>query len=294
MSDYTPKSKRKPGARGGHRTRRGTEMAASIAEAPLVSKPREAPASARNPRPIKPRECPVCAAPYMALFDVLNATPERSVDLYVCLACQSFSSPLTAENSSASQVEWHKRIFDRNLGFADALFDCVEHQFGKPHGVLDIGCGAGALIKAAENRSIRGVGYDLDEESCAFGRETHGLDLRGETWSPSMDVGEIDLITCIMVLEHIHFPRPLMNALLTEAEARSCPLFISVPFVEKVWWPHLLNDTTADGNPFQQPHVNVTHFSRSGMRTAFEQMGARHFIEPADRIPWPGLFILPT
>jgi len=251
------------------------------------------PDKARNRKPSKPDECPVCRSPYLSLFDVQQTPRGADVDVFFCMECESLSSPFSKPNPVQSSLDWHRSVYERNSRFSNAFLDIVVQKFGRPRGILDIGSGIGTLLKAAAERSISGVGYDLDTVSCQYGRAEFGLDLRGEEWSHGSGVGDVELIACIMVLEHIHYPRALMNGLMKEAIAKRCPIFVSVPFVEKTWWPHLLSDNRSEGHPFHYPHVHVTHFSRKGMKAAFTQMGARHFIETEQGFPWPGMFVLP-
>lgn len=252
---------------------------------------------ARNPRPEKPANCPICASPYMALFDVHRvASGQLEVDVFVCMDCRSLSSPFAPPNPPTTQISWHRSVFDRNLDYADELFDVVKDHLSTPASILDIGCGTGTLLFAARRRGISGVGFDLDADACDYGRLLHGLDLRGEAWNPSIEVGKISLITCVMVLEHIHEPRALMADMMKAATAQKCPIFVSVPFVERAWWRYLLtepNKSQGEFHPFRMPHVHVSHFSREGMTKAFTQFGAKRFIDPKHR-SWPGLLIFPT
>lgn len=241
----------------------------------------------------KPDQCVVCASPYMAALGQYKNEFGRATDLFFCMECQSFSSPFSTPDPVSSSLKWHQSVEERNLNASGELLDFLTASGTKISRILDIGCGTGTLLRKAKERGIDGVGFDLDADSIRYGRETFGLDLRAEKWTPDLDVGHIDLITCIMVLEHIHYPRELIGALAKAAKTHKCPIFVSVPFFEKDWWPHLLRDNQTPGfHPLKQPNIHVTHYTRDGMTKAFNQHGASGASEGRHRM-WPGLVIAP-
>lgn len=234
-------------------------------------------------------QCPVCLSSHVIkvreLEDGLN---NPKVDLFLCVACRSASSPLATPVAPHSALGWHLDVASRNTQYALDLFQDIGIQ--QPV-VLDIGCGSGTLIEAARSLGGGGVGFDLDGDSCAYGR-SQGLDLRDEIWTPSICLSQtINLITCIMVLEHIHQPRPLLAQLIEAAGNHKCPLFISVPFFASSWWHYLSEDLDDESHPFRQPRVHVTHFSPDGFESAVMQLGASRYVSMIGRKGWPGYLV---
>jgi hypothetical protein len=233
-----------------------------------------------------PNSCPICASPFMSWVARPITSFGRGVDLFHCMDCHSFSSPQSPPNVTPSQVEWHKSVRDRNLAWCSDLFDILQ-----PRGpVIDIGAGIGTLLYAARERGLSGVGFDTDEGACAYGRETYGLDLRPELWTPE-SVKAAGLITCISVLEHIHQPRPLIRDILAAAKKMGSDVYLSVPFVNRDWWRFLKTDNRQKGHVFEQPHVHVTHFSWNGLETVCKEFGARSMERIALPKAWVGYHI---
>jgi SAM-dependent methyltransferase len=79
----------------------------------------------------------------------------------------------------------------------------------QPGTLLDIGCGPGYLVKAAQTMGWRAAGCDISEGCCEFGREVLGVPLFAGTFQdlPSRSgIDHPDVITAFHVLEHLHEP----------------------------------------------------------------------------------------
>jgi SAM-dependent methyltransferase len=218
----------------------------------------------------KPASCPVCAGPYMAHVRKIFDT-----DLFACLECLSFCSPFAKPHPPAKNYDWHLKVADRNAGWARELFKHLDPTY-----VLEVGSGIGTTIRVAKEQGGDGVGFDLNAPACEYGRDVGLLDLRAEMWSRQTPLKRPPTsILCIMVLEHIHQPRPLLEELVRAGAEHSCPVFVSVPWFNKNWWPHLLTDpqpgAPVSDHPLAQPTAHVTHFSRLGFELACKSFGAK-------------------
>ncbi len=232
--------------------------------------------------------CPVCESPHMLWVRDLDDGEKRPlVDLYFCVACRSASSPWAEPVPSHSALGWHLSVTERNTRYALDLFRDL--GLARPV-VLDIGCGNGTLLDAARSLGGGGVGFDIDDKSCAHGR-ARGLDLRADMWRLETPLPAVNLITCIMVLEHMHQPRALLGELITAARRQACPLFVSVPFLTPQWWRYLNEPVGADFHPFAQPRVHVTHFSSEGFEIAARHFGATQVTPLLHRVGWPGYLL---
>lgn len=238
--------------------------------------------------------CPVCESPHTipaAHFD--DGRPGRPpVTEFLCLECRSVCAPLAEPHAPQSDVEWHKSVEERNRGYSSRLFDDL--GITAPD-VLDIGCGTGTLVWAAIARGGRGVGFDTDAASCAYGRDRHGLDLRAEMWTADTELPfRPGLITCIAVLEHIHQPLGLLRELILAGKKYDCPLYVMVPFFTKGWWKYLAEPIT-DGefHPFRNPFVHVAHFSPEGFEMAARKFTDGEMVSMTRLNYWPGYLIRP-
>jgi SAM-dependent methyltransferase len=210
-------------------------------------------------------------------------------DLFACLECLSFCSPFAKPNPVSTSHAWHLNVAERNAGWSRELLAHLDPAY-----VLEVGSGIGTLLKVAREMSGDGVGFDTNESACRYGREVDGLDLRAELWSRSTPLKRSPTaIVCIMVLEHIHQPRPLLEELVRAGAEHGCPVFITVPWFNRNWWPHLLTTpgpkAPVSDHPLAQPSVHVTHFSTAGFEKACWDFGATS-IQPL-RAGWNGFMV---
>jgi SAM-dependent methyltransferase len=214
------------------------------------------------------------------------------VDLFYCMDCESFFSPFAPVHFNGPTLNHHRKVFDRNIGFTQTWFSAISSFLDSSPYVVDIGCGIGSLLFGLREQGIRGVGYDLDREATEFGFKEYHLDLRGEAWtSESNPYTRVDLITCIMVLEHIPWPRPLLYEIIKGAQKHNCPAYISVPWFNKDSWKHL-HLPVDEKSPFYDPWIHVTHFSDKGFELACRGLGITK-LKKITSIPWAGYFISP-
>ena len=211
--------------------------------------------------------CAICGSPNTALRNRYKHG-DTKVDLFYCLDCESLCSP----TAKPWTVEWHHKVAERNRGFARKLF--AELAIDKPF-LLDIGCGTGTLISVATELGGGGVGFDTDASAVEAGK-AEGYDLRCQLWDSTVETPVPSLITCIMVLEHLHQPIPLMKEMAIAAKKYGCPIFISVPWFNRNWWPHL-SKKPVDGqfHPLRGPRIHVTHFSFKGFEKIMKRLGAQ-------------------
>lgn len=100
--------------------------------------------------------------------------------------------------------------------FIDAKFDQVLQQLERyqtPGTLLDVGCGPGFLLAAAERRGWTGAGLDLNEWAVSHARDELGVDARwGELTDESFEPGSFDAVTLMDVIEHVPHPDALLGA----------------------------------------------------------------------------------
>lgn len=232
--------------------------------------------------------CPVCDKPYLVFVTHKRAVRTVSdVPLYACLSCQSFCNPGPYSEDEAQlerDLEWHKKVAERNLKATDVLLKHLRAAGANPARILDIGAGTGTLLKAAQAHGIAGVGYEVNPLTQPYARDVNGVDVRAEFWTADTDCGDFDLLVSIMVLEHIETPRPMIENMVKACLAQNAQLFISVPFVDRNRWPFLHEkDPRAERNPFFDQDVHVTHYSSKGLEGVLREFGMTEITWIRDR-----------
>jgi SAM-dependent methyltransferase len=126
-----------------------------------------------------------------------------------------------------SQYERGGEIFD----YLDGLSALPSQGTGRL--VLEVGCGAGGILKYFQDQGFRIKGIDLGTEYLAYGRDTFGLDLS----AGSLADLSLDELPCLIiyshVLEHLLVPRREL-ATIHERLAEDGVLYVEVPGVKNV------------------------------------------------------------
>jgi SAM-dependent methyltransferase len=139
--------------------------------------------------------------------------------------------------------------------------------------VLDLGCGAGRFVAALRDAGADAVGVELAEAALVRARRNvPGADLRLVEPNGSLPLGhgEVDLVWCSEVLEHV----PDTVALLTEARRvlkRGGRLLVTVPdhgLLRRVLIALLRHDVHYD--PLGQ---HVRFYTRGSLARALEATG---------------------
>jgi len=160
------------------------------------------------------------------------------------------------------------------------------------HSVCDIGHGVGLFLAAARDYGVNGSGFEVNPLCHEFAAKELGLNVELGLFGPEK-LQRYDLITAIMVFEHLEFPRSLFEIMRDKLNPDGA-IYLSVPFVGRHEWPYLW---TAGSDPgtfppdvFYDNDVHITHFSVDGMIQMGNALGARsaeYFVstDTADRSP---------
>jgi SAM-dependent methyltransferase len=116
------------------------------------------------------------------------------------------------------------------------LVDLVQHL--QPESVLEFGCNVGRNLNAirAVLPTAKLVGFDINAEAVAHGREETGLDLRvaDETSLRQFETGAFDFVFTISVLDHISNIENVVAHLLHTARRHAFFLEVTLPREGKV------------------------------------------------------------
>lgn len=225
-------------------------------------------------------ECPVCAE-RLLLYVTCKRTIRSKVDLplYFCMACKSFSCPsgfIEDDLIQKQSLEWHIAVTERNRAASLTLLRELKLLGVDPSRILDIGAGIGTFLRTAADNGIAVVGYDINPLTQPYAKTVNNLDVRAEYWTPETNCGNFDLMTCIMLMEHIETPRPLLRGMVEACVDQKAHLFVSVPFVDRSRW-HFIHesDPKAAGNPFFDNDMHVTHYSPEAMEQILREFGMK-------------------
>jgi SAM-dependent methyltransferase len=116
--------------------------------------------------------------------------------------------------------------------------------------LLEVGCGAGFFLKAAERQGWQGIGIEFSEEASRFARETLGLDVRRER-AEDMSVPPASCDAAVMFdsIEHLFDPAAVLERLAQSLVADGL-LLIGTPNFRALG-RHLLGPAWAVLNPLE-------------------------------------------
>jgi len=216
--------------------------------------------------------CPVCgkhATASVGEFALGHPYDGEMSVLYHCIACGS--AHFRHDPADSSSVGWHKKVMERNLQWAEHLETALasRHQF---RSVIDIGCGIGTWLHYLSRRNYRVLGFEPGSQAAAFGRRNLQLDIQPRIFSSdkAKSLGDpFDLVTCIMVLEHLRQPRAVISEIAKYCIETGALAFVSVPFY--YGFTHLKARPVA--SVFNSTAAHVTYFSEVGLKRAFLEFG---------------------
>jgi len=94
------------------------------------------------------------------------------------------------------------------------MLDLIRQHAPEGTRFLEVGCGAGLLLKAAQRAGWTTAGIELSPDAASFARERLGLDVRQERAEEmSFPPGSFDVAVMSEVIEHLFQPRTVVRAL---------------------------------------------------------------------------------
>lgn len=219
--------------------------------------------------------CPVCAGnatAHVADFPLKRADTTSITPLYHCLLCQS--AHFRHDPADSSSLNWHVKIKDRNLVWSEQLFLALQNirSFSS---VIDIGSGIGTWIYSLKGRGVKVLGFEPGADAAIYGQKHLAVPIHQGYFHADEALsryGRFDLISCIMVLEHLRAPRDLVSEISKYCCSAGAAVYVSVPFY---YGADQLNfdDESETYSVFNEVSAHVTYFSESGLKRVFADFG---------------------
>lgn len=241
-----------------------------------------------------PFSCTVCGlrtCTAVSLFPFNDHRRPALTPLLYCIDCQS--AHFNHEPRNDDSLDWHKRVLQRNFEWSALLLRKLS-QFGSPRRVIDIGCGIGTWLHFLDTQGISGLGFDTNLTLVTHARKTLDLDLRGEIFTaenPAARAFDADLLTAIMVMEHLSKPRTLAEQIARYCVRQGSRFYVTVPWFDDL--RHLdFDDESKEHSVFNDVGAHVSYFSREGMIRMFDDFGMRT-VGTVSGLAWSGLLFEP-
>ena len=156
------------------------------------------------------RPCPACQETETRLLGIKN-----ELEMVCCVGCRTYYTPYspwyTSERyygsfyapGSFSEPEFvHRRAAEITAKFS---------AYRQTNRFLDIGCGAGTFLRAAQGCGWQAQGVEVSETSVARVRELGFETFHGEVQDAGYPSEHFDVITAVELLEHLVDPGVVVN-----------------------------------------------------------------------------------
>ena len=210
-------------------------------------------------------------------------------DLFICLECKTAFFTHTSRVGSNSAT-WHQKVFERNMEWSRIFHSYLKRSDTPYKKIIDVGCGIGTLLhyfKSTEQSQV--IGFDTNAACINHGIDSYALDLRCEYFHaehPAVKSFNADLVTCIMVFEHLDEPKILAKEIAQYCLAHGAKAYISVPFLKDLSQFEL----NEKHDIFNDIGGHVTYFSYQGLTSLFNSYGLKKINAFADsKMGWSGI-----
>jgi 2-polyprenyl-3-methyl-5-hydroxy-6-metoxy-1,4-benzoquinol methylase len=242
--------------------------------------------------------CPLCAQAANALYANVKwrITPDGRAFCYAyCSACEfAFCEPLPTDSelteyyTSTFDYNWYARRMRLKRWQAwhrwQRAGKRLEKLVGRRGALLDIGCGHGWFMQAAQRAGWRVSGLDLPGSAIEYA-QTQGLDVMQGAAEKINLTRKFDAITLWHTLEHSSNPIQVLKRARDWLNPRGA-LLIAVPNLQAAG----LNRRRASWVWLQQPFVHLWHWSMRALGLTLRQSGFQ-IIHAETRDTWDAQYL---
>jgi len=214
----------------------------------------------------------------------------RGFRIVRCMSCRSFyvQNPppiddlMKCYSEDAFEEQYHfdsddfdKDEINRHLAFADKIAVKIERIAGIRPRHLDVGCGYGFLMKAAQSRGWETSGIDISEHAIGYCRDNFGLNVCLSSFLEPEQFGGsgFDVVTILDVLEHVVKPRDYLRRASQVLKAKGV-LVASTVVMDSL--PALMFNTKSWFGlniPLVHPPEHLFYFSTGALEKALQEEG---------------------
>ena len=199
--------------------------------------------------------------------DAAQAFPTGEIELGFCPDCGfagnvAFEPARVRYSGDCEETQSCSETFGAfQAALVERLVERVDLRGGR---VVEIGCGKGDFLARLCSRGrCRGTGYDpayvAGRVDLPEGAEVHPVRFeRGER------LGRVDLLCCIMTLEHIASPRAFLAAVRAAIDEAGVPVYFQVPNARRIYRDVAFWDIY---------YEHCSYFSSSALTVLFETSG---------------------
>ena len=129
-----------------------------------------------------------------------------------------------------------KIYFEHQYKRGEKIFNYIKKELGIGLinlKILEVGCGAGGILKYFEEKNNKVFGIDLESEYIKFGKEKYNLDLKAGSLNERIIPWQPDIVIYSHVIEHILNPVEELNKLRSLIDSSSY-LYIEAPGVKSL------------------------------------------------------------
>lgn len=153
--------------------------------------------------------CPACRQLSKHLYGEKNG-----FDMFICENCNTLYS---SEKESATVFDYSNYYNEETLDIPDfvtmRLGEIVRtfEKYRQNNRFLDVGCGAGALLKAAVSEGWEAEGVEVSQSSVEYLQKQNIKVFYGDLMKANFPEGSFDVVTAVEILEHISNPDAVLK-----------------------------------------------------------------------------------
>lgn len=240
-----------------------------------------------------PPRCPACLSDKMAFARQLTGNRSgKEINLYHCPVCETYYNPSGYHEGELQMlkdaVHHANKLFQRNVGWAEKLFQELKKHHPDARTHLDIGASSGAVMSVARDTGLQTQGVEPNPYVTLYAQRELKLDSRVGYFDSRSCSEKYDIITICSVLEHLDNPRKLLNDAVNCLEDDGI-LFFAVPLYKSERVNEFLENPEHQDSPFRPCDVHVVHFTPKAVKKMVKDLGVEYI--KRNRIGWSGFII---